>query len=162
MKKTIAILITLVFILIAAVPMVSSGGGPTTELIAGHEIDIGGVNVWTDANNIYVEYITTGDWYLLETDVHVGTVLGDIPHAKNGNPIPGRFAYKMFFEATDSAQQDVRIIPIDGFSGTVIIAAHAVVFNHVTGQTHSAWGDGPLFVTKPKGNFGTYFTYNII
>lgn len=57
--------------------------------------DNGGyVNVWQSGNeeSLYVEYHTTGNYYLAETHVAVGLEVESIPHNKGG-PNPGKFAH---------------------------------------------------------------------
>jgi len=89
------------------------------------------VNVWHDAMYVYVEYVTEGDWCLLETHVDVVGDPDDFPMTKKGNPIPGHFEYSMCFEPNEYEQDYIEMIPIGDFYWQVYIAAHAVVFNSV-------------------------------
>lgn len=162
MKKQLVIGIFLTLVLTTISLMPNSIAGPfKVDLIAGHNTDIGDVLISNDGA-LYVRYNLVAPWYLLETDVHVGDALTDFPVNKGGNPAPGRFDFKMFFEKTEYKNDYTEPIPITGFPGTIIIiAAHAVVYNSETGQTFSAWGDGIRFNPRGKGSFGTYFTYTI-
>ena len=77
------------------------GPFPPGTLVAGKNIDVGTVNVWNDADNLYVEYfITDPEWCLIETHLAVTTGPNNIPQ-KNGNPIPGKFPYQCCYDETE-------------------------------------------------------------
>ena len=139
----------------------------TENLWAGQNIDVGTVSVWNDAENLYVKYETTDDWYLTETHLHVATALGDIPQTKTGNPIPGHFDYPMEYDPP--VQENTNVINLEdcGFEvgDELYIAAHAVVQKVITEapyyastvvQEETAWGAGDNF---PGNNWAMYFTY---
>lgn len=88
-------------------------------------VDAGDVLIWNDASNLYVKYVAASGWCITETHLHVAAVLSSIPQ-KNGNPIPGKFAYKDDFNCGDEIPTYVIPLP----SGTQLnIAAHAVVWD---------------------------------
>jgi len=141
--------------------------GTTTEvkLLAGQYIDVGTVTVKNDASCLCITYATTGDWYLTEVHFHIAKNWQDIPQ-KNGNPIPGKFAYKMTFDPPVTSYE--RCFDLSNLLGglkpgdTIYIAAHAVVVKKDDSgniiQKETAWGEGPEF---PGKNWAMYFTYEI-
>jgi hypothetical protein len=91
------------------------------DLLAGQTWDIGQVLVWNDSDYLYVKFVSEGDC-LLETHVHVASSLEDIPQ-KNGNPIPGKFAYA---DDHGCVNEYTYPIPLTWAAGTnLYIAAHA-------------------------------------
>ena len=99
------------------------------DLLAGQTNKVGEVKVWNDADNLYVKYVITDpDWCLTETHLHVAESEEDIPQ-KNGNPIPGHFAYSDEFDLADEVTEALYAIPLDGWhvDQELAIAAHAVV-----------------------------------
>jgi PKD repeat protein len=128
------------------------------SLMAGQNINVGDVSVWNDADHLYVKYETTDGWYLIESHVHFATSLDDIPQTE-GNPIPGKFDYKM--EHDLEVSKYTYEMDLNGLEpGTVYIATHAdVLLLNQKGkiiQEETAWGDGEDF---PGDNWATYFTY---
>ncbi len=130
------------------------------DLIAGQHIDVGEINIWNDEDNLYIDFHTTGDWFMTETHLAVSILVDDIPQ-KKGNPIPGHFPYKTEYEPP--IQNESYVIPIEGewFKSGVCIAVHAAVQQIVDEnimQEESAWGTGIDF---PGKNWATYFTYTL-
>lgn len=116
------------------------------------------MSVWNDADHLYVKYETRDGWYLIESHVHFATSLDGIPQ-KNGNPIPGKFDYKM--EHDPEVLEYTYEMDLNGLEpGTIYIATHAdVLLLDQQGeiiQEETAWGDGEDF---PGANWATYFTY---
>jgi hypothetical protein len=134
MKKVFHLGIALAFLLalVPASAMAHTEGDPfVIDLIAGQHIHAGDVEVWNDGENLYVKFIATGDWCIMETHVHVATALEGIPQ-KNGNPIPGQFDYSAeYYPCTQNP--DRYQIPLTWDPGdTVYIAVHAVVRDRVS------------------------------
>ena len=118
-----------------------------------HRNEVGSVFVWNDAENLYVTYSTAVG--MTETHLAVAIELEDIPQTRKGNPKVGRFPHK--HEGLGGAITDPYTIPLDGLSGEIIIAAHAVL---VGGET--AWADcGGPDAYFPGNNWATYFTYTV-
>jgi hypothetical protein len=123
--------------------LIAGGGNPKSA------IDVGDVIIWNDEEFLYITYVTTDDWYITETHLHVADELAGIPQTKKFNPIPGHFDYKDYH---DSVQTYTYAIPWTWDPGTTLyIAAHAALS---CGET--AWGDGPGFEGK---NWATYIVY---
>ena len=98
---------------------------PGPDLCAAQDIPVGNIIVWNDDTNLYVKYvITDSDWCITETHLHVAQTVAEIPQ-KNGNPPPGKFDYGN--DDLDCTDTDLIIVPLDGLSDKIIIAAHAVV-----------------------------------
>jgi hypothetical protein len=117
---------------------------------------VGEVEVTNDENNLSVTYkITEIGWLLNETHLHIANESVDgIPQTKKNNPRPGQFDYSEEHEPVD---EYTYVIPLDGLSGEVYIAAHAAVDGTTTYE--SAWGDGTEF--NEDRNWAMYFTYTI-
>lgn len=96
MKKLFRILIAATFLLAlvpAAVSAHTENDPLVVDLLAGQTEDIGDVEVWNDADTLYVKFLYTGsDCGFLE--VHLQVDEGDWSEdilTKKGNPIPGQF-----------------------------------------------------------------------
>ncbi|UCC75015.1 MAG: hypothetical protein JSV86_10815 [Gemmatimonadota bacterium] len=132
-------------------------GEVVANLIAGQYIDAGDVRLWNDADYIYVELATAGDWCLMETHLHVSEVLGDIPQTKIGNPIPGRFDYA---EAHDCATAYTYQVPLDWDVGTaLVVAAHAELAS--PSATETAWARDADNLEFPGKNCATYIGFEV-
>ena len=99
------------------------------DLLASQDVPVGTVTAETDSdhNNLTVTYDTSGsDWELLETHLHVADEVDDIPTTRSGNPKVGHFEYS---SEPDPAPDDTGVYTVDisGMSGTIYVAAHAVV-----------------------------------
>jgi len=130
----------------------------TTDLIAGQHINVGDVNVWNDGDNLYVQYVTTGDWELVETHLDVNTSPAGINQTKKGNPIPGQFDYSM--EHDPPVTTYTYTIPLTWAPGTMLaIAAHAVVVDMGDTMIMSAVsGEGGTMVTRRRAGNTMVFT----
>lgn len=138
------------------------GGGCTQEmtvdLIAGQHIDAGNVIVSVCNNNLNITYVTEDEWLLGELHLAVASSLDGIPQTKKGNPIPGKFNFTAHLE--DYKTTYTFEIPLDGLSGTILIAAQAEVYKQADGGLleETAWGEGVQF---PGSNWAMYFSYNL-
>ena len=112
----------------------------TVDLIAGQNMDSGSVVVTEIGGNLDVTYQTEGDWVIVETHLYVGSQ-DDMPANNPGNPRIGQFPYATEHDAgtTTFTYSDLWELAPDE---CVWVAAHAVVYNTVTGQEETAWGNG--------------------
>lgn len=127
-------------------------------LYAGRNIDVGTVTVTNDGVTLHVKYETQNGWCINETHLHVGESLDDFPFAgRSGNPVPGRFDYKGKHNCIDEYTYE---IPLGDWEegDELIIAAHAEVKKG--NKSEGAWADGTRFT--PRGNWATYFTYEVV
>jgi hypothetical protein len=133
------------------------------NLIAGQHINVGYISLSFDTNNLYVDYITTGGWYMEEIHLWIGSSINTIPMGKGENPRIGHFPYKYEnLNKVDNFRVTIPLSSIGGYSGICdqmfYIAAHAVVvktsFDQVLEET--AWGEGDRFA---KGNWAMYFGF---
>jgi hypothetical protein len=142
------------------VPLNPDPDNPEAILNAGQTIEVGGVEVWNDADTLYAQFITEGEWCMTEVHLQVGDGPDSIPQTQpnqktgkgGGNPIPGHFAVN---ETFDECTQESPVYPWD-ISGmdtdSLVIAAHAVVSNEL-GAT------GTIYGTRTTG--GTLGLYEI-
>jgi hypothetical protein len=157
MKKAFRIFIVLAFLLalLPAVTLAHHADDPEENaLIAGQYTNIGSVNIWNDADYLYVEFVSTGDC-MLETHVHVAESIDGIPQTKKNNPIPGQFEYS---DPHGCVWDYTYPIPLTWAPGTsLFVAAHSA-----TGVAESMWvfsdGGGATMVTA--GNVpGSIYPY---
>ena len=126
----------------------------TTNLIAGQHYTAGTVSVYTDGENLIIEYATTGDWTIGVTHLEIGDCQdGWVPLTGSGNPKVGHFDYT---EPTyQDSHQVVYVISLESLGltegDTYCFAAHAEVNGPQGGQT--AWGEGTSF---DGHNWGMY------
>ena len=133
----------------------------TTNIMAGQNIDVGDIYVWNDNNNLYVQYMTTNNWWLNETHLHVATSLSGIPQTHSGNPKVGKFDYQ--FEHNPNVQNYTYTIPITwAWNTELYLAAHCEVILNDTSlsitQIETGWGQGMSF---PGNNWAMYFTFTL-
>lgn len=118
----------------------------TTNLIAGQHYTAGTVSIYTDGDNLIIEYATTGDWTIGVTHLNIGDCQnGWVPVTGSGNPKVGHFEYTQ--PSYEDTHQVVYIIPLESLGisegDTYCFAAHAEVDGPQGGQT--AWGEGTSF-----------------
>lgn len=142
------------------------GAPEVVALKAGQHIDAGTVTVMNDGQELTVEFRTSGEWYMSEVHLHIGSSPGDIPQNRGGNPQIGQFAYKETFGPASQYHEFTVDLAANGWSaGTELyIAAHAVVgkLDAGTGSlyaTETGWGEGERF--SPRGNWAMYFAYTV-
>jgi hypothetical protein len=137
MKTQISVLTLMLIFSIAAVVTAHTADDPyTTDLIAGQTADVGDVLVWNDETTLYVQYKIADDttpddytdnWAITKTHVHVATAWEAIPQ-KNGNPIPGQFAYKNnYANVNETPPLAIPLLDEWEIGETLYIAAHADV-----------------------------------
>ena len=111
----------------------------TTPLVAGGGnglgTQVGTVEVWNDADYLYVRYLVLDstptipwdNWMLVETHLAVTGRLGAIPQ-KNGNPIPGKFEFsRQHGLFTNSYTYEIPRSEMPAGASSLFIAAHGVV-----------------------------------
>jgi hypothetical protein len=65
------------------------------EIYAGRNNSlVGNVEIWADEQFTYVRYSTIPGWFLVQTNLHLGMNLSDIPQNDIGEPLPNLFAYQ--------------------------------------------------------------------
>jgi len=126
MKKLTYLIVVLSLLLV--LPAAASAAC-TQTLLAGQHIDVGTV---TFADDGTVTYATKNGWVLTETHLHVATSLKAIPQTKTGNPIPGKFNFKRYYNPGVTA--DSYATGPWPCGKTLYIAAHAVVQGVSTGS----------------------------
>jgi len=120
----------------------------TTMLVAGQNMYIGTVDVYTDGDTIKVTYtITDSDWTLELTHLWIGDCT-DLPTNNPGNPIIGQFPYSESHPgATTFSYEDILVSDLDGYC----VAAHAEVIGP---SSETAWAEGLEF---EGNNWAMYF-----
>ncbi|MHA2105238.1 MAG: hypothetical protein ACW981_17535 [Candidatus Hodarchaeales archaeon] len=132
-----------------------------SELMAGQHIEVGLVKVTNDEDNIYVQYTTDGDWVITELHLHIADDLVGIPQTKSGNPKVGHFEFNFEFDTPVTEYDLTKAIDELGLADEdVAIAAHAVVYNTVTGQEETAWAD-TLAEPFPGKNWAMFFWHEL-
>lgn len=164
---SLALLLIFSFNLTAATKAIQTPKSPliaennfTFEIIAGQYIPVGNLEVWSDQGYIFVRYRTFDNWYLTETHLHLAMDWRQIPQNRNGNPIPGHFAYQMEHNYVNEytyqiPQNDGKGIPPYG-------AAHCKVVKMKNGkpvQEETGWARNkvPPYLKFPGHNWAYYF-----
>jgi len=165
MKKILSGLLLIAIALSVALPTAFVTAHTEEEpyiatLWAGQTIEVGYVEAWDDGENLYVTYLTMGDWYMIETQLYVGL---EWPETL----APGQFPYK---HEDIFTQMDEYVIPLSEIGATigntVYVFAHATVqlVNPVTGaveQEETAWAGEEVIPPSPPEKWYAYFTYVI-
>ena len=143
-----------------AITMDLPGNPANCDLIAGQDIYAGQVLYSNDEDNLYVQYVTTGEWYLSELHLFVGD-LDELPVGKKGNPKIGHFPYSAEYLAETIYTFTIPLNElISNENGCYTIAAHAVVYTE-TGEEETAWSRCDFkpeiftlksLIKKPDGN----------
>jgi hypothetical protein len=129
------------------------------DLMAGQHINVGTVCYDVVGSDLKVTYTTTGNWFINETHLWVGTSLANMPQNGAGNPQIGRFPYKA---SNLSVQTYTFTIPtymlgLTSCPYAFYAAAHAVVqqkYGSTVVQTETAWGKGERMVSR--GSWAMY------
>ncbi len=128
------------------IPTVECGEPQVQTLFAGQNIAAGSVTVTNDENNVYVNYTTTGGWWLNKIHLYVGDC-ELIPSNEAGNPMIGQFPTNITF--TPNVTTYTVTVPLSGLEDCYCIAAHAeLVLKDENGniiQTETGWADGEDF-----------------
>jgi hypothetical protein len=118
-------------------------GAPVTVPLAQGATVVGNVTVSNDAQFLYVNYQTTGDWALSQLDLAVATSPGGIPQG-SGGPDVASFPYRSQFNPAVTTYTFA--VPLGSFTiGTQLaVVAHATATSPTQG-TLSVWGAGLPF-----------------
>ena len=156
--------------MLTAAAVIPPPPGLESDLIAGQDWDhpVGTLVVDHEDGDryLYITYNTIDGWEITETHLAVALSLNGIPHTNSGNPKVGKFPYT--HPAVEEPTQVEYIIDLNDFpslnhdgyySGTVFIAAHAVVQNPSFGS-ETAWAD-TISQQFPGNNWALYFTITL-
>ena len=171
MKKAWSMALILILVVAVVIPMAAQAhteADPAKkDMWAGRDIKVGSVWLWNDADNIYVQYNTEGCWQLTETHLDVAQTFADIPKTRSGNPKVGHFALPdgtrtgMEHDTAVPVHTYTYVVPLDGLSGWVVIAAHAVV--NCDGREETAWGGcNPFHPPDYRGGNWAHYTWYYI
>ena len=171
MKKAWSMALILILVVAVVIPMAAQADTQAADPVkkdmwAGRDIKVGSVWLWNDADNIYVQYNTEECWQLTETHLDVAKTFVDIPKTRSGNPKVGHFAQpdgiRTGMEHDPAVHTYTYEVPLDGLSGWIVIAAHAVVVN-CDGREETAWGGcNPFHPPDYRGgNWAHYTRYYI-
>ncbi|MEO6582685.1 MAG: hypothetical protein ABIO05_00080, partial [Ferruginibacter sp.] len=151
---------------------ITTCGTPQVDpLTAGQTIPAGSVIIENDENNVYVTYQTSGDWKLQEVHLSVDcNTNGDCTQAKSSDLAPGKFPYKMIFNAGTSGFCAADGLPVTytftipktalGSCTCFCVYPHAVVVRCSSGsvaETQTAWGGYVSRITNGKWYGGTNY-----
>jgi len=130
-------------------------------LWAGQNIDVGDVNVFNDADDLFIQIESTGGWFLTETHVAVATSLEEIPQTGSGNPKVGHFDLSTEHDPPVSYYEyHVNYAYEPGQELFLAVHAAAVLMDDGGNpiQEETAWADGYEF---PGSSWATYFNFSI-
>lgn len=143
-------------------------GMTEVTIFAGQTIDVGTLTILNDEDKLVLVIDISDDWMLVEYHLHFGKTVEDIPHNRNGTPIPGQFMISGTTLPEDGTLsytlaelEELTELEFD-LGDDIIIAFHAVVQMKGTTEeepiTETAWSDGEDFPTK---RWSTYTPYTI-
>jgi hypothetical protein len=126
-------------------------------LLAGQGMEVGIVTVTNDLDEVCVTYALDEDaleegWGIHETHLFIGTSADDIPTNRAGNPVPGRFPYGEF--GLLGVETWEHCIPLGNLSGTLVVAAHAVIKRHEEIVPTLAWSRSSEASVKSFEGYG--------
>lgn len=133
-------------------------------LWAGQNIDVGTVNILnTDEGYLHIFAFLTGDWYAVESHLHLASDPSEFPMTNAGNPKIGNFDYKTEYDPATQMIHYSFVLDSIGFEiGDLLYAAlHIVVQKEVEGeivQTETSWSEGPGF---PGNSWAMYMVYEV-
>lgn len=158
MKKILAVLMMLTLVLgfLPAGVAAQESVPFKVELMAGQNIDVGEVQVWNDANTLFVKYVVdAGGWCMTETHLAVADDVDDIPQTKKNNPIPGQFTYADSYGIEPCVTEDTYEIPLGDVAVgyEFVIAAHAVVVDTGSEMTEELVSRAGVDVYGPMGAY---------
>jgi hypothetical protein len=129
------------------------------DINAGQHYLSGNVTISNDLQNLFVTYNANEDWNFKELHLFVGDY-EDVP-TRNGNPVPGRFPYKVSFnQLTTTYTFTIPLSEVEtDANGCFTVAAHSSMRRiGVNGgnQTETGWAGYSEF---PGNNWARYFNY---
>lgn len=133
-------------------------GETNVDLLAGQFTVAGSIIISNDAENLYVQYQTTGNWVIGQTHLYVGDI-ALLPKNKSGNPQIGQFPYNTPHSPYVSAY--TYTIPLSQLGECFSVAAHAELYlldgsGNVI-RTETGWSKGTQI--SPKGSWAQYTSY---
>jgi hypothetical protein len=100
------------------------------DLISKNQSEMGSMLVSNDALNIYVSYYMNASWRILDSFLHFGRSMNDIPLDEGNRPITDRFQYRFSLERGMAVHN--MVIPLSEIGmrpgDTVFIASYASVY----------------------------------
>ncbi len=135
-----------------------------TTLWAGQHIDVGTVNILnTDDGFLHVFAFLTGDWYAIESQLHLANDPSEFPMTPKGNPKIGNFDYKLEYDPPTQMVHYEFLLDSLGFEeGDIFYTALHITVQRIVNdqgiQTETAWPEGPEF---PGNSWAMYMMYEV-
>jgi hypothetical protein len=125
----------------------------------------GTITITKNGANLAVTYNANG-WNIYDVHMHIASTLNGIPHAGNGNPVPGQFDHSA---NAGGANTYTFLIPLNTLTcgRDYYLATHAAVRQSSgggaiqPGTVMSAWGFGTPFDNIGIDRWGWFFNYEI-
>ena len=125
----------------------------TTNLMVEDYLDVGNVTIYTDDDNIYIEYETNDEWYLKNVHLYVGD-LEFIPTTKSQLPKPKNFPIHSV--CPNQTQSEIFVVSKTKLPENFAVSAQAEVKREENGmdtKTETAWCEGDRFSTNSLGMY---------
>jgi hypothetical protein len=119
-------------------------GGDGVGVVAGK------VCVATVVTGLEVTFTASDNWCMTQTHLDVESHPDDFPTTRNGNPIPGRFAYQQTYDSCVTIASYT--VPFTTLPVPVYIAAHAVLWDQLSGETLKVVSSNTTPITAVNGN----------
>jgi hypothetical protein len=130
----------------------------STNLMVDNYLAVGDVTLYSDDENVYVEYETNDEWYLKNIHLYVGD-LELISNKKSQLPNPKNFP--ICSVCPNHTQSEIYMISKSKLPKKFTVSAQADVKREENGietKTETAWCEGDRFSTDSKG---MYFNVNL-
>lgn len=113
----------------------------TADLLTGpDEEPVGTVTISETDGSLSVSYeITDEEYEIIETNLHVGEEVDDIPTNPAGNPVPGHFDHKSTYE--DGTASDGFEVDVSELGDELVVAAHAKVRTEIEEEDEEEEGE---------------------
>lgn len=124
-------------------------------LKAGQHISVGTLHYKNNSSGtVDFTYSVNAPWKIISVSLYIGGC-SQIPTNPSGNTIPGQYPYKKTLPDGGAVSAFIQV-PRQSVPTCGCIAAHAVVYNSITGATETAWANGTRFTYT---NWAMYFSY---
>jgi hypothetical protein len=128
-------------------------------LWAGKNINAGTVKYETDGDYLKLTYNLASDWQLDEAHLYVTENFNDVPKAKNGQPIPGKFTYHHTGSYYSDGCFTIQVSEItDACDIPLYVVAHAALTNLNNGTTETGFAGDKKF-NSPRWAY--YFSFDL-
>ena len=173
MKRLLYLLTAIVLTLSLVVPLAAcqtdlmTDGGDTRTLVGTVSIcDNVSENILWVCYDLSDSWSAGDNWTLEEAHLHVAADPEDVPQ-KNGNPRPGKFENKKYYDPVDENITDCFTVPLPAgvlAGDNVSIALHLGITRNIGTQAEPVWEDETAWIVGDNftgKNWAMYYVYEV-